>query len=267
VLSAKQIAALDTVELQETSNYMSRVTLLAGEKYAWVGVYGLDVMTKTNEEGTFSLPMLPTNDSLEFYVVNQKDSLYVTKRIALSEGSADFDYPSVVLQDFEKDTSNWYFNVDAIGSKVLSKTIDTDKDRKSKVFHGKYSLVATNNYDAWVVTGSMLRADGFNLSSLDSISFYAKGSGQIRVTLEKWDSVAEMVGTSLKAASDWMDLSSSKWTHFVVKPEDLCYNANDDKSCYTTWNSLKDAVRQLHFFVRNGTEFYLDDIVLHGALF
>ena len=267
VLSAKQIAALDTVELQETSNYMSRVTLLAGEKYAWVGVYGLDVMTKTNEEGTFSLPMLPTNDTLEFYVVNQKDSLYVTKRIALSEGSADFDYPSVVLQDFEKDTSNWYFNVDAIGSKVLSKTIDTDKDRKSKVFHGKYSLVATNNYDAWVVTGSMLRADGFNLSSLDSISFYAKGSGQIRVTLEKWDSVAEIVGTSLKAASDWMDLSSSKWTHFVVKTEDLCYNSNDDKSCYTTWNSLKDAVRQLHFFVRNGTEFYLDDIVLHGALF
>ena len=267
VLSAKQIAALDTVQLQETSTYMSRVTLLAGDKYAWVGVYGLDVMTKTNEEGVFSLPMLPSNDTLEFYVVSKKDSLYVTKDIAPSKGSADFDYPSVVLQDFEKDTSNWYFNVDAIGSKVLSKTVDTDNDRKSKVFHGKYSLIATNNYDAWVVTGSKLRDDGFNLSSLDSISFYAKGSGQIRVTLEKWDTVAEATGTSLKAASDWLNLSSTKWTHFVVKPEDLCYNSNDDKSCYTTWNSLKDAVRQLHFFVRNGTEFYLDDIVLHGALF
>lgn len=267
VLSAKQIAALDTVKLQETSNYMSRVTLFAGDKFAWVGVYGLDVMTKTNEEGVFSLPMLPSNDSLKFYVVSVKDSLYVSKVVAPSEGSADFDYPSVVLQDFEKDTSNWYFNVDAIGSKVLSKTIETDNDRKSKVFHGKYSLIATNNYDAWVVTGSMLRADGFNLSSLDSISFYAKGSGQIRVTLEKWDTVAEATGTSLKAASEWMDLSSSKWARFVVKTEDLCYNSNDDKSCYTTWNSLKDAVRQLNFFVRNGSEFYLDDIVLHGALF
>ena len=192
VLSAKQIAALDTVQLQETSTYMSRVTLLAGDKYAWVGVYGLDVMTKTNEEGVFSLPMLPSNDTLEFYVVSKKDSLYVTKDIAPSKGSADFDYPSVVLQDFEKDTSNWYFNVDAIGSKVLSKTVETDSVRKSKVFHGKYNLIANNNYDAWVVTGSMLRADGFNLSSLDSISFYAKGSGQIRVTLEKWDSVAEI---------------------------------------------------------------------------
>ena len=267
VLTAKQIAALDTVELQETANYMSRVTLYAGDSYAWVGVYGLDVLTKTNEEGMFSLPMLPTTDSLEYYVLDKKDTLYVTKRIASSEGSADFDYPFVVLQDFEKDTSNWYFNVDAIGSKVLSKTIEKDSDRKSKVFHGKYSLVATNNFDAWVVTGSMLRADGFNLSSLDSISFYAKGSGQIRVSLEKWDSLAEVTGTSLKAASEWKDLSSSKWTRFVVKTEDLCYNSSDEKSCYTTWNSLKDAVRQLHFFVRNGTEFYLDDIVLYGALF
>jgi hypothetical protein len=267
VLSAKQIAALDTVKLQETSNYMSRVTLFAGDKFAWVGVYGLDVMTKTNEEGVFSLPMLPSNDSLEFYVVSKNDSLYVTKRIALSKGSADFDYPSVVLQNFEKDTSNWYFNVDAIGSQVLSKTIETDNDRKSKVFHGKYNLIANNNYDAWVVTGSKLRDDGFNLSSLDSISFYAKGSGQIRVSLEKWDSLAEVTGTSLKAASEWKDLSTSKWMRFVVKTEDLCYNSNDDKSCYTTWNSLKDAVRQLHFFVRNGSEFYLDDIVLHGALF
>ncbi|MBR6449670.1 MAG: carboxypeptidase regulatory-like domain-containing protein [Fibrobacter sp.] len=267
VLSAKEIAKLDTVKLTETANYMSRVTLYAGDSYAWVGVYGLDVMTKTNAEGVFSLPMLPSKDSLDIYVVSKKDSLYAKKRVVLSGGSADFDYPSVVLQDFEKDTANWYFNVDAIGSKVLSKAFETDKDRKSKVFHGKYSLIANNNYDAWVVTGSMLRGEGFNLSSLDSISFYAKGSGQIRVSLEKWDSLAEAVGTSLKAASEWMNLNTSKWTHFVVKIEDLCYNSNDDKSCYTTWNSLKDAVRQLNFFVRNGTEFYLDDITLYGAYF
>ena len=267
VLSAKQIAALDTVKLQETSNYMSRVTLHAGDKYAWVGVYGLDVMTKTNEEGVFSLPMLPSNDTLKIYVIDKKDSLYVKKDIAPSKGSADFDYPSVVLQDFEKDTSNWYFNVDAIGSKVLSKAIETDNDRKSKVFHGKYSLIANNNYDAWVVTGSLLRPEGFNLSLLDSISFYVKGSGQIRVSLENWDRESEVAGLSLKAASEWKNLSSTKWTRFVVKAEELCYNSQDNQSCYTTWNSLKDDVRQLHFFVRNGSEFYLDDIVLYGALF
>ncbi|SHK79311.1 carboxypeptidase-like regulatory domain-containing protein [Fibrobacter sp. UWB12] len=267
VLSAKQIAQLDTVKLQETSNYMSRVTLHAGDKYAWVGVYGLDVMTKTNEEGIFSLPMLPTTDTLEFYVVDNKDSLYVTKKIEPSAGSAEFDYPSIVLQDFEGDTAGWYFSVDSIGSKVLSKAFETDKDRKSKVFHGKYNLIGTNNIYAWVVTGTLLRSEGWNFSSLDSIAFYAKGSGQIRVSLENWDKESEVKGVSLKAASEWIDLNSQKWTRYVIKSGDLCYNSQDVSNCYFTWNSLKDDVRQLHFFVRNGSEFYLDDIVLYGALF
>ena len=279
VLSAKQIAALDTIKLQETANYMSRVTLHAGEKYAWVGVYGLDVLTKTNEEGTFTLPTLPTNDSLDLYVVTTKDSLYVTKRIAPSKGSADFDYPYVVMQDFEnvKDTGNWYFSTDSVGSKgnwyfstdsvgskILSKSFDTDNERKSKVFHGKYNLVGTNNIYAWVLTGMFLRDEGWNLSTLDSISFYAKGSGQIRVSLENWTRESEVAGLSLKAASEWKDLNS---TRYVVKYDDLCYTAQDVSNCYIAWNTLKDDVRQLHFFVRNGTEFYLDDIVLYGALF
>lgn len=267
VLSAKQIAALDTVELQGTANYMSRVTLFAGDKYAWVGVYGLDVMTKTNEEGVFSLPMLPSNDTLQFYVVDNKDSLYVAKKIEPSAGSAEFDYPSIVLQDFEGDTAGWYFSVDSIGSKVLSKAFETDKDRKSKVFHGKYNLIGTNNIYAWVVTGTLLRSEGWNFSSLDSIAFYAKGSGQIRVSLENWDKESEVKGVSLKAASEWRDLNSQKWTRYVIKSGDLCYNSQDVSNCYFTWNSLKDDVRQLHFFVRNGNEFYLDDIVLYGALF
>jgi hypothetical protein len=267
VLSAKQIAKLDTVELQETANYMSRVTLHAGDDYAWVGVYGLDVLTKTNAEGVFSLPMLPSKDTLDVYFVSKKDSLYAENRVFLSGGTADFDYPSFVIQNFEKDTASWYFNVDAIGSKIVSKAFETDKERKSKVFHGKYSLVATNNYDAWVLAGMMLRGKGWNLSSLDSITFYAKGSGQIRIALENWDKKSEDAGLSLKAASEWKDLNAQKWTRYVVKFDDLCYNAQDVSYCYIAWNFLKDDVRQLTFFVRNGTEFYLDDIALYGVYF
>ena len=149
----------------------------------------------------------------------------------------------------------------------MSKAFETDKDRKSKVFHGKYSLVATNNYDAWVLAGMMLRGKGWNLSSLDSITFYAKGSGQIRIALENWDKKSEDAGLSLKAASEWKDLHAQKWTRYVVKFDDLCYNAQDVSYCYIAWNFLKDDVRQLTFFVRNGTEFYLDDIALYGVYF
>ena len=277
VFSAKQIAKLDTVKLQETANYMSRVTLHAGDDYAWVGVYGLDVMTKTNAEGVFSLPMLPSNDTLEIYVVS-KDSLYATKRITPSKGSADFDYPVMVLQNFEKDTAIWYFSVDSAGSKITYRSFETDKNRKSKVFHGKYNLIQSNSYYAWALSGMDLRGirltsegdstiKGWNLSSLDSISFYAKGSGQIRVALENWDKKSEDAGLSLKAASEWKDLNAQKWSRYVIKFEDLCYNSQDVSYCYIAWNFLKDDVRQLTFFVRNGTEFYLDDIVLYGVYF
>jgi len=267
VLSAKQIAKLDTVKLQETANYMSRVTLHAGDDFAWVGVYGLDVLTKTNAEGVFSLPMLPSNDTLEIYVISKKKKLYVTKPIVLSKGSANFDYPSVVLQNFEKDTANWYFSVDSAGSKITYRGFETDKSRKSKVFHGKYSLFASNSYYAWVLSGMLLRGEGWNLSSLDSISFDAKGSGQIRISLENWDRMSEEAGLSLKASSEWKDLNPQKWTRYVIRYEDLCYNSQDVSNCFFAWNSLKDDVRQLNFFLRNGTEFYLDDIVLYGAFF
>lgn len=278
VLSAKQIAKLDTVKLQETANYMSRVTLHAGDDFAWVGVYGLDVLTKTNAEGVFSLPMLPSKDTLDVYFISKKDSLYAENRIFLSGGTADFDYPSFVLQNFEKDTASWYFDADTngFGSKIVSKAFENDKDRKSKVFHGKYSMPVTNNFGAWVVTGKDLRlpsnlakkdSAGWNLSSLDSISFYAKGSGQIRVSLENWDKKSEDAGLSLKAASEWKDLNAQKWTRYVVKFDDLCYTAQDVSYCYVAWNFLKDDVRQLNFFVRNGTEFYLDDIALYGVYF
>ena len=164
-------------------------------------------------------------------------------------------------------STTWYFSTDSVGSKILSKSFDTDNERKSKVFHGKYNLVGTNNIYAWVLTGMFLRDEGWNLSTLDSISFYAKGSGQIRVSLENWTRESEVAGLSLKAASEWKDLNSQKWTRYVVKYDDLCYTAQDVSNCYIAWNTLKDDVRQLHFFVRNGTEFYLDDIVLYGALF
>ena len=120
--------------------------------------------------------------------------------IVLSKGTANFDYPSVVLQDFEKDTANWYFSVDSAGSKITYRGFETDKSRKSKVFHGKYSLFASNSYYAWVLSGMLLRGEGWNFSSLDSISFDAKGSGQIRISLENWDRMSEEAGLSLVEA-------------------------------------------------------------------
>jgi hypothetical protein len=52
-----------------------------------------------------------------------------------------------------------------------------------------------------------------------------------------------------------------------MKPNDLCFNAQDVANCASSWESIKDHVHQMHVFVRGGTEFFLDDIRLYGALF
>jgi hypothetical protein len=40
-----------------------------------------------------------------------------------------------------------------------------------------------------------------------------------------------------------------------------------EESCFTTWNAIKGYVKQFHIFAQDGTEFYIDDVTLYGALF
>lgn len=288
VMKVADIAKLDTVELTPMSNMQSKVTLNTSAKYAWVGVKGLDVLVKTDGLGKFSLPLLPSGDTLELYFEKQAfDSVYVTEKVLLNPRLTEFYSPVMVLADFEDSTiaGDWYFSADKIGSSItyngetisgkstdlsypsLSVTEPNAKDSThGGVFHGRYYLVADDN--AWALVGTTFATDSsWNFSELDSISFWAKGKGQVRVAFERWDSFSEMVGSAEKAASGWMDMNSSKWTKFVMKPNDLCFNSADVANCASSWESIKDHVHQMHVFVRGGNDFYLDDIRLYGALF
>ena len=287
ILSAEEVAELDTVELTAMSNIQSKVTLSTNAKHAWVGVTGLDVLVKTDKSGKFSLPLLPAGDTLELYMATASfDSVYVTEKILLDPGVTEFYSPVKVLSDFEEDslTGAWYFSADKIGSSItyggktvsgksndaaypsLSVTVPNAKDSvRGGVFYGKYSMFPDDN--AWVLVGTLFGDSSWNFSELDSISFRIKGKGQVRVTLERWDTISEMFGSAEKAASGWMDMSASKWTKFVIKPTDLCYTAQDVPNCASSWESIKGHVQQMHVFVRGGSEFYLDDIRLYGALF
>lgn len=272
VLSVKQIAALDTLELPGTATFPGKVTLESGSNGAWVGVYGLDILVKADKMGMFTLPSLPAGDSLKLYFYDEKyENLYVEQDVLLEPFASDFAAPSMLLQDFEPTSSldDWYFSVDTVGSSRfpmnIVNAIEYDSTRKSQVFHGKYML-KDDNY-AWVLVGAALRGKSWNLSQLDSIVFYAKGNGRIRAAIENWDKESEEAGVAVKAASEWMDLGS-KWTRYVVKPaQDLCYTSQDLKSPFYAWLFAQNGAHQLHFFARDGSEFYVDDIWLYGTLF
>ena len=72
VLSAKEISKLDTVELSATGSLVGRVTLRSDMMYAYVGVYGMDVLVKTDMNGSYVFPALPVGDSVELYFVTKK---------------------------------------------------------------------------------------------------------------------------------------------------------------------------------------------------
>ncbi len=264
IYSAKELAKLDTLRLEASASVSSKVTLRSGEKYLWVGVYGLDLLVKTNEAGTYALPNVPANDSLGIYFVtaDSDKNLYAEWKTIADPYSTQFLNPVKVLQDFENGDAGWYVNTDALKQGTVFKLssvkdgIVYDSTRKSKVFHGEYKL-ADNDY-AWVLVGTMFEED-MNLAAIDSIVFYAKGDGNVRLSLDNYIK-------NLKAATAWIELSS-KWQRISVNPAKLCVGITTEDSCFASWNAIKGLVRQLHIYPQDGTEFFIDDVTLYGALF
>lgn len=268
VFAAAELPDLDTLRLVPTAAVSSKVTLLSSNDFAWVGVYGLDLLVKTNNVGEYVLPGVPAGDSLSIYFVtadSAKEELYAEWKTAAEPNSTQFLSPVMVLQDFEGDADGWYLNIDSLKKGTEFKTanvvagIEKDSTRGSNVFHGKYKL-ANDDY-AWALIGTSFE-HYMNLAAIDSIVFYAKGNGSIRLSLENWISPT----VNLKAATDWYSLSS-KWKRISVNPAELCVGSANEETCFATWSAVKSGVKQFHIFVEGGSEFYIDDVTLYGALF
>ena len=268
VYSAKELAGLDTVRLSATASISSKVTLRSVDTAVWVGVYGLDLLVKTNNVGAYVLPNVPANDELGIYFVtaDSANGLYAEWNAFAEPNSTEFLSPVKVLQDFEDGASGWYVNTDSlkkgttITPAVYAKDgVEYDSTRKSNLFHAKYKL-ANDDY-AWALVGTSF-VHYMNLAAIDSVVFYAKGDGNIRLSLENYIDPSE----NLKAATEWIKLSKD-WTRISVNPAELCVGSATDESCFTTWSAIKGYVKQFHIFVQDGTEFYIDDVTLYGALF
>ena len=268
VYNAKDLAKLDTLRLEATASVSSKVTLRSGEEFLWVGVYGLDLLVKTNNVGSYVLPSVPAKDSLDIYFItpDSTKSLYAEWKTIADPYNTKFTNPVMTLQDFEGGFDGWYVNTDALfkgttltPAKNVADGVVYDSTRKSKVFHGKYKL-ADDDY-AWVLVGTMFEYE-MNFSAIDSVVFYAKGDGNIRLSLENYINDTK----SLKAATDWMPLSKD-WKRISVNPAELCVGNAKTETCFTSWSGVKNVVKQLHIFPADGTEFYIDDVTLYGALF
>ena len=268
VLDAEDLPDLDTIWISATASVSSKVTLRTVDEFLWVGVYGLDVLVKTNDVGAYVLPSVPAGDSLPIYFVtaDSLNSLYAEWNTVAESNSTQFLNPVKVLQDFENGGEGWYLNTDSLkkGTEIkpansVKEGIVYDSTRKSKVFHGTYKL-ANDDY-AWALVGTAFEHN-MKFSEIDSVVFYAKGNGNIRLSLENYIDPSK----NLKAATEWIPLSKD-WQRISVNPAELCVGAATTESCFTSWSGVKSWVKQFHIFVQDGSEFYIDDVTLYGALF
>lgn len=268
VFDAEDLPDLDTIWISATASVSSKVTLRTVDEFLWVGVYGLDVLVKTNDVGAYVLPSVPADDSLPIYFVtaDSLNSLYAEWNTVAESNSTQFLNPVKVLQDFENGGEGWYLNTDSLkkGTEIkpansVKEGIVYDSTRKSKVFHGTYKL-ANDDY-AWALVGTAFEHN-MKFSEIDSVVFYAKGNGNIRLSLENYIDPSK----NLKAATEWIPLSKD-WQRISVNPAELCVGAATTESCFTSWSGVKSWVKQFHIFVQDGSEFYVDDVILYGALF
>ena len=268
VFDAEDLPDLDTIWISATASVSSKVTLRTVDEFLWVGVYGLDILVKTNDVGAYVLPSVPAGDSLPIYFVtaDSLNSLYAEWNTVAESNSTQFLNPVKVLQDFENGGEGWYLNTDSLkkGTEIkpansVKEGIVYDSTRKSKVFHGTYKL-ANDDY-AWALVGTAFEHN-MKFSEIDSVVFYAKGNGNIRLSLENYIDQSK----NLKAATEWIPLSKD-WKRISVNPAELCVGAATTESCFTSWSGVKSWVKQFHIFVQDGSEFYVDDVILYGALF
>ncbi len=268
VYSSKELAKIDTLRLEPTASVSSKVTLQSNAEFLWVGVYGLDMLVKTNDVGAYVLPNVPAGDTLGVYFVtpDSTNSLYAEWKAFAEPSSTEFLSPVKVLQNFEDGAAGWYVNIDSLkkGTSITPARdaeagVVYDSTRKSKVFHGTYKL-ANDGY-AWALVGTSFE-HYMNLAAIDSVVFYAKGDGNIRLSLQNYIDSSK----NLKAATEWIKLSKD-WTRISVNPAELCVGSATDETCFASWSAVKNYVKQFHIFVQDGTEFYIDDVTLYGVLF
>ncbi len=254
------------------------------ENSVWIGIYGLDILVKADSSGNFLLRGIPAGNLKAFILSPSRDSVLADTSITVetletstwnhaicTDTVAGDTAIWTLYEDFEDSASfaakGWYFSDDSSLATITSPTGSPwsgtmeDAERNGRVFKGTYTIPENISASGYVIFGMRISTEGKDLGDLDSVGFYAKGSGSVRLSFERWEANAS---DNLKAWTADIPLSDS-WTHYTVKPSDFLSPESDTLS--TGWESVKRTVTRFHFFGVNGSELSLDDITVYGTSF
>ena len=176
---------------------------------------------------------------------------------------------SVKLVDFEKQklesafsygdsTREWYFNPqDSNVTTTPAKEnaldgIEESEERGGYVFHWKSTSKVKGK---WSMIGSRVNRIPSSLEGIDSIAFYAKGSGELGFAIEVLE---EPTGKT-----KYVDYLESDWKRFSFKPSD--FTPGDGEFGNMGWDFVKSRVTTITIWIVDDSEMWIDDVILYGV--
>ena len=261
------------VEVSEPSKVSGHVGLpQLVRRSATVSVQGLDYQVPMDSTGYFEFESL-TNGNVEivaFVSEDETDSITVYGKIEADVGTksskklylGDSAYVKkyFVFDDFENGADDWKPSASKNAEVKLDVT-SAGHNRKGKVAHFVCERDSAADWD-WALIGRDL--GGFvDMSELDSIRFWARGSVKSRISfafdvLVNSDSV-----TSADNIKSWRHFEvDTAWTRYTVIPSQL--DTADSNGGNVGWDAVKKQVTKISIFGAMGTEVWVDDIEVYG---
>lgn len=240
-----------------------------------VRLYGTSFHASVNADGSFVFDSIPAGD---YAVVIPSTAAFTYCGAAIADTASTAaqvfspeNADSVLIEDFEDGNASnrfhgitgggwWYNYSDSTSSvspeKAVNSVVRNDSGwNASFSYHATFS-VTSGSSGAFALCGFDIGVSpllntsvGYDLSSVDTISFYAKGSGHIKIQF--YGSHALSTDTT----GEWIyefDLSS-EWTRVVVTPQGV-----------PDWENIKNSITTITFMSTANADIWLDEIVFHG---
>ena len=280
-ISAEDIKDGDSVRfvLEKTGNLKGRVYLPEGVDYAWVQVYGMDRLVKTDNQGFYAMDSLPPFEYELRYIVGDSVVEGSATVDAGEEATAfiyTFEPDSVKILDFESENEEFFITdlgysvtgymaatdtntktVPDINEEVAKFITEAGAGREGRALHWKSSAAVGK----WSFFGSWIckEESPCDISATDSIVFYARGTGVISIALETLGS-SNVEGKTL--AYDTL-ATDGEWSRRVIKPSN--FKPRDDLYGNLGWDVVSKAMTTISIAAYDDTEFWIDDVVLYGV--
>lgn len=273
----------DTIVLRETASFSGRVNA-AGAIVSRVVLQGTDFFSDVDSvSGEFSFPILPPGTYNVLTVKATADT--VRKEIAgadsidLSEGEKlltelQSDFTGVLIDDFEGQSNlmsylkygSWYIVKDpgTIVSFPVERLLDTSY---VSVTHALITTGAHNgnslriNYTAassgyFLIIGAGISTTEAGLVSADTVSFWAKGNGSLKIRLHGNENYLPEATCTIALDTQWQKHVITSNMYFI----------SDPVNTQATWQEVEQRLCWIAFHPgAEGTEFWLDDVRLDGV--